>query len=66
MPEVAGLDLPDWAAVQARRFEPWVGPVLRLDTARTAAEDLAGRIGMALGDPSTEPGSWPETEGTNR
>ncbi len=64
--EVEGLDLPEWAAVQARRFDPWVGPVLSLDTARTAPEDLVGRIVMALGEPETEPGKWPETEGKNR
>ena len=47
-PEVPGLALPDWAAVRARVYEPWQGPVLRLDTARDPPGAVTDRIVAAL------------------
>ena len=32
--DIAGLAPPDWAAVQARTYEPWTTPRIVLDTAR--------------------------------
>lgn len=31
--DLAGLMVPTWAQVQSREYEPWDGPVLRVDTA---------------------------------
>lgn len=47
-PEVAGLVLPDWEAVQQRLFEPWDRAPLVLDTAGLAVADSVGRILAAL------------------
>lgn len=33
--DIAGLNLPTWAAVMARDYEPWSGPRLVIDTATT-------------------------------
>jgi len=49
-PDLPGLCLPDWPAVQARRFDLWDGPVLRIDTARLAPDACALRIAAALAD----------------
>ncbi|MBP0481937.1 AAA family ATPase [Sagittula salina] len=38
--DIAGFALPDWAAVQARVWEPWDG-ALRLDTMRPVGETVA-------------------------
>lgn len=43
--DVAGLDLPDWAAVLARNYEPWqCRRPLRIDTAQLSAEQASARI----------------------
>ncbi|WP_353472600.1 AAA family ATPase [Salipiger sp. H15] len=49
-PEVAGLVLPDWAAVQARDYRPWPGADLRIDTAVEKMEGAAARIAAAMED----------------
>lgn len=53
-PEVVGLRLPDWQAVQARDYEPWSVPVLRLDSARDTPEGLVDAITGALETVETE------------
>lgn len=47
--DVVGLELPSWADVCARRYEPWLAPHVVVDTAhRTPAQALA-EIGRVLG-----------------
>ena len=41
--DIPGHALPDWPAIEARRFEPWE-PDLTLDTARLSADEAAARI----------------------
>jgi predicted kinase len=53
---VPGLVLPDWAAVEARVYEPWQGPVLCLDTADLTPDVAAERIVAALGARETNGG----------
>lgn len=48
VPDLAGLALPDWAAVEARHYQPWDRPVLRIDTAAQTPEACATRIAAAL------------------
>lgn len=43
-PEVPGLALPDWAAVEGRTYEPWDGAALRLDLAEMSPGAAAMRI----------------------
>ncbi|SLN13200.1 AAA family ATPase [Oceanibacterium hippocampi] len=42
--DIAGLSLPDWDAVQGRRFEPWMGDRLTLDTTELPIADCIARI----------------------
>ena len=49
--DVAGLALPDWPAVLARRYEPWPERHLVIDTAVTAAEAAASSILAAAAEP---------------
>ncbi|MCO6415951.1 hypothetical protein JYK14_07135 [Siccirubricoccus sp. KC 17139] len=46
--EIPGLALPDWAAVVGRRYEPWTGPHLVLDTALLAPEAALARLEAEL------------------
>ncbi|EPX80451.1 AAA family ATPase [Salipiger mucosus] len=46
--EVAGLSLPTWAEVEARDYEAWTAPVLRIDTAAVGPEDVATRIAQRM------------------
>ena len=50
--DIPGLALPDWAATQARRYEPWDSAPLVIDSARLtpqAALDILRRRLRALG-----------------
>ena len=47
--DVEGLALPDWAAVAARRYEPWPEPHFIIDTAATTADEAASLIVAASG-----------------
>lgn len=42
--DIAGLQLPTWAEIQARRFDPWEQPVLVIDTAVSSVEESVGQI----------------------
>lgn len=42
--DIEGLATPDWAAVEARVYEPWTEATLRLDTASLSAETCVERI----------------------
>ena len=42
--DVPGLALPDWEAVVARDYAPWLDATVRIDTARTAPEAAVRRI----------------------
>jgi predicted kinase len=46
--DIEGLALPAWAAVLARRYEPWPEPHLTIDTARTSADEAVGSILSAV------------------
>jgi len=46
--DVPGLALPDWEAVVARDYAPWLDATVRIDTARTAPEAAAGRIRVLM------------------
>lgn len=52
VPDIAGLVQPDWARVQARAYEPWVGADLVLDTASMSAEAAAERVVAAMRAPT--------------
>ncbi len=43
-PDIAGLHLPDWQAVESRNYEDWTNADIRIDTARHGAEDAAAMI----------------------
>lgn len=42
--DIDGLRVPDWAMVQARRFDPWSEPRLVIDTAGATATACADQI----------------------
>ena len=48
--DLEGLALPDWAAVLARRYEPWTEPHLVIDTASLTPPEAAGLIVEAVRD----------------
>lgn len=45
--DLDGLVVPTWAQVQARDYEPWDGPVLRVDTA-SGTDDAVDEIVAAI------------------
>jgi len=47
-PDLPGGRVPDWAAVEARDYEPWEEAALRLDTARLSPDAAAKRIAAAM------------------
>ena len=47
--DIAGLTLPDWAAVTARDYRPWERPVLTVDTAGCSVADCVKEVRRALG-----------------
>ena len=42
--DLAGFELPGWAAVLARPYEPWPEPHVVVDTARTTPDQAVGAI----------------------
>ena len=48
-PSVPGLKQPDWAAVRARRWEPWVRPHLVIDTSGEEPAESQAALLRALG-----------------
>jgi predicted kinase len=43
-PDISGLPLPTWQSVAEYRFEPWSGPHLVIDTARSAPDEAVEAI----------------------
>lgn len=48
LPEATGLNLPDWPAVLARRFDPWPEADVTIDTASQSPDDASIAITEAL------------------
>ena len=58
--DIPGLVPPPWNAVLARRYEPWPGPRMVIDTAYSAAQDAASEILAAMAASATQPLSFPQ------
>lgn len=48
--DIAGLQLPTWADVVARDYQPSLGPILRIDTAQVGAAEAADLVLQAVED----------------